>query len=76
MCYTPDVKAEGEHLERLVLAAFEGFKSYMRTLFVYVGDKKELDWIKMFFEAVGDRLRELEEEGKLVNSPEDDISAE
>ena len=76
MCYRPDVEAEGEHLDRLVLAAFEGFKCYMRTLFVYVGDEKKPDWIKTFLEALGGRLRTLEKEGKLADRSKDNVNAE
>ena len=76
MCGRPDVVAEEEHLDRLVLAAFEGFKCFMREWFVYVGDEKKPDWIKTFLEAVGGRLRMLEKEGKLADPSKDNVDAE
>ena len=65
MCGGPDIEAECEHLDGLVLAAFEGFKDFMRV--IYTIDEKKADWIKEFLEGVGSRLRALEKEGKLVD---------
>jgi hypothetical protein len=69
MCGGPDIEAECEHLDGLVLAAFEGFKDFMRV--IYNIDEKKADWIKEFLEGVGSRLRALEKQGKLVDSSTD-----
>jgi len=65
MCGGPDIEAEREYLDALVLTAFKGFKDYVRLYLT--GDEKKTDWIEAFLEGIGSRLRAFEKEGKLVD---------
>ena len=64
MCGGPDVEAEAEYLEALVMAAYEGFKGFVRRV-SGMEDETDIDWIAEFLDGVGNKLRVLEREGKL-----------
>jgi hypothetical protein len=64
MCGGPDVEAEAEYLEALVMAAFGGYKKFVRTI-SGMEDETDIDWIKEFLDGVGNKLRVLEREGRL-----------
>ena len=64
MCGGPDVNAEAEYLEALVMAAFNGFKDFVRTM-SGMEDETDIDWIAKFLGGVGNKLRVLEREGRL-----------
>jgi hypothetical protein len=69
MCGGPDVMAEYEALDRVVLAAFWAYKDCMQRLYD-TGEEGDTDWVKAFCDGFASRLRLLEKEGKLRESSE------